>query len=486
MTGAMTSRDVALVQGPPGTGKTTVFESAVNHSVDQMGGDTAMVYMAPTNRLVEEMLEKVAFVYKALGKSKGDIANEVRVYGSQFNFGPTYAKMNLAPDTQVKLVITTEYQRIFATRERVTSYHLMIDEASKSPLHAPFIALADSLLTYRGEALASINVIGDPQQAITLNEEYRGQRGRNFLIMNAFLRGLLDDGTRQQVDKKELTLLQASRDTLQKYFSFLDTSRRMPHPSEVPISKGYYDGMLKSKFNASDVMKELWDPNTAAKVKSVDKDMEFVVSKLEEGLTTDIPSFYVKTSGFQFEDDGLSFDPFRAHAGVAFATGLAAITGKRTAVLTTYTDQWTQMKIDFSENFQHILTDNGRKKDLVTFSTIHKWLGAESDNVIAVLGKEHPGTPEHRTIYFQEPELLNVQLSRHLKTLTVVGDLGKLAKTVSQVHMMEHETNYNNMKLTAEELITQAGLERIKENVRKVRAGDACVYAPWPDATAKD
>ena len=358
------------MQGPPGTGKTTVFESVVNASVDGMGGGVTMVYMAPTNRLVREMLEKVAYVYKVLGKARGDLANEVRVYGSQFYFGPTYGKMNLAPDNQVKLIITTEYQRIFATRERASSYHLLIDEASKSPLHAPFIALADSLLTYRGEALASINVIGDPQQAIMLNEEYRGYEGKNYLIMNAFLRGLLDDGTRAQVDRNELTLLQASRDTLQKYFSFLDTSRRMPHPSEVPISKGYYDGMLKSKFTAGEVMKGLWDPNIAVKVKKVNKDMEFVVGKLEEGLTTDIPSFYVKTSGFQFEDDGLSFDPLRAHAGVAFASGLAAITGRPTAVLTTYTDQWTQMKIDYGVKFAPILEANGWKKDLVSISSV--------------------------------------------------------------------------------------------------------------------
>ena len=302
--------------------------------------------------------------------------------------------------------------------------------------------------------------------------------------MNAFLRGLLDDGTRAQVDRNELTLLQASRDTLQKYFSFLDTSRRMPHPSEVPISKGYYDGMLKSKFTAGEVMKGLWDPNIAVKVKKVNKDMEFVVGKLEEGLTTDIPSFYVKTSGFQFEDDGLSFDPLRAHAGVAFASGLAAITGRPTAVLTTYTDQWTQMKIDYGVNFAPILEANGRKKDLVTFTTVHKWLGAESENVVAVLGKEHPGTPEHRTIYFQEPELLNVQLSRHLKTLTVVGDLGKLVKTVNQVHMMEHVTKYSNMKLTAEELLAQGGVERVHESWKKMHSGDACTYAPWPSESA--
>ena len=173
----MSSRNVALVQGPPGTGETTVFESVVNASVDGMGGGVTMVYMAPTNRLVREMLEKVAYVYKVLGKARGDLANEVRVYGSQFYFGPTYGKMNLAPDNQVNLIHTTEYQRIFAPRERASSYHLLIDEASKSPLHAPFIALADSLLTYRGEALASINVIGDPQQAIMLNEEYRAYEG---------------------------------------------------------------------------------------------------------------------------------------------------------------------------------------------------------------------------------------------------------------------------------------------------------------------
>jgi AAA domain len=478
----MAKRDVALVQGPPGTGKTTVFESAVNAAVDKMSGGSTMVYMAPTNRLVAEMLEKVAYVYRLLGKSMSDIANEVRVYGSQFNFGMTYAKMNMAPDTQVKLVITTEYQRVFTT---TATFHLMIDEASKSPLHAPFIALAEDLLSNRGNALASISVIGDPQQAITLNEEYRSPRGKNFLIMNAFLRGLLDDSMKKQVDKKEVSLLQASRDTLGKYFSFLETSRRMPHPTEVPISKGYYDGMLKSKFTAAEVMKDLWDPNIAAKVKDVNDDMKFVVGKLEEGLTTDIPAFYVKTSGFTYEHDDMSFDPFRGHAGVAFATGLAAITGKRTAVLTTYTDQWTQMKIDYRENFAHILKENARDPNLVSFGTVHRWLGAESDNIIAVLGKENPGTQEHHTIYFQEPELLNVQLSRHLKTLTIVGDLGKLIKTVNQVHMIEHETNYSNMKVTAEELINQAGLERIKENVRKVRPGDACVYAPWPDVKAE-
>lgn len=63
--------------------------------------------------------------------------------------------------------------------------------------------------------------------------------------------------------------------------------------------------------------------------------------------------------------------------------------------------------------------------------------------------------------------------------------MGKLIKTVNQVHMIEHETNYNNMKLTAEELITQAGLERTKETVRKVRPGDACIYSPWPATKAE-
>ncbi len=476
VTGAMTSRDVALVQGPPGTGKTTVFESAVNAAIDKLPSGSLLVYLAPTNRLVAEMLEKVAFVYKALGKSKTDVANEVRVYGSQFNFGE-YKQMSLQPERQVRLVITTEYQRVFNVD---ADFHLMIDEASRSPLHTPFISLAEPLLQKRGEALGSISVIGDPQQAITLNEEFRDVRGRNFLIMNAFLRGLLDEDVRKEVDKNEISLLKASRETLRKYFAFLELSWRMPHPSEVAISRGFYDGMLKSKFNSNDVLQGLWDSNVASRLAKMDDEMKFAVGALEGGITTGIPTFYVKTSGFAYEDGGMLFDPVRGHAGVLFATCLAAITNKRTAILTTYTDQWTQMKLDYAEHYAGIMNSLGRNKNMVSFGTVHRWLGAESDNIVAILGKEHSGGQDMSTIYFQEPELLNVQLSRHLKTLTVVGDLGRLAKTVNVQHQMLHTTKFNNLKVTADELTAQAGLERRNEKVVKVRTGDQCVYAPWP------
>ena len=61
----MSNRGLSLVQGPPGTGKTTLFESAVNVAIDKSADGRLLVYMAPTNRLVAEMLEKVAFVYKS-------------------------------------------------------------------------------------------------------------------------------------------------------------------------------------------------------------------------------------------------------------------------------------------------------------------------------------------------------------------------------------------------------------------------------------
>ena len=358
----MSNRGLSLVQGPPGTGKTTLFESAVNVAIDKSADGSLLVYMAPTNRLVAEMLEKVAFVYKSLGKSKADITKEVRIYGSQFNFGE-YKAMNLQPERQVRLVITTEYQRVFGID---ADFHLMIDEASKSPLHTPFISLTDALLQRHGDTLGSISVVGDPQQAITLDDEFRDARGRNFLIMNAFLRGLLDDSVREQVNRNEISLLKASRDTLGKYFAFLEMSRRLPHPSEVPISKGYYDGMLKSKFTSKEVLQGIWDPEVASRLAKINEEMRFVVGKLEEGITTGIPTFYVKVAGgFNFDDDdGMLFDSMRGHAGVLFATCLAAITNCNTAVLTAYTDQWTQMKIDYSENYASILKGLGRRTSL--------------------------------------------------------------------------------------------------------------------------
>src|SRR5581483_8996358 len=77
---------IALVQGPPGTGKTTVYQSILHDSLDRMANGNPVLYIAPTNQLVADMLEKMATVYRHMGKTSQDLLNEVRIYGSQFHF----------------------------------------------------------------------------------------------------------------------------------------------------------------------------------------------------------------------------------------------------------------------------------------------------------------------------------------------------------------------------------------------------------------
>jgi hypothetical protein len=67
-------------------------------------------------------------------------------------------------------------------------------------------------------------------------------------------------------------------------------------------------------------------------------------------------------------------------------------------------------------------------KRRIRVSTIHSALGSEADIIVAVLGKEYKGKEEDKmTIYFQTPELINVQFSRHRRMLVIIGNIEKLA-----------------------------------------------------------
>ncbi len=63
-------------------------------------------------------------------------------------------------------------------------------------------------------------------------------------------------------------------------------------------------------------------------------------------------------------------------------------------------------------------------------------LGKESDIVIAVLGKEYVGSKDldfmYKTIYFWEPETLNVQLSRASRMMIVIGDVRRLRSSAAK------------------------------------------------------
>ena len=60
-------------------------------------------------------------------------------------------------------------------------------------------------------------------------------------------------------------------------------------------------------------------------------------------------------------------------------------------------------------------------------STARSALGSEADIVVAVLGKEYRGREQAETIYFQAPDLVNVQFSRHKRLLAVTGNIERSA-----------------------------------------------------------
>lgn len=479
---AITRSNVALVQGPPGTGKTTVYQSVLHDSLDKLTDGKTLLYVCPTNKLVSDMVKKIATGYKHLGKNQADLFREVRIYGSQFNFDHGFKPMNAQLNNEVKLVIATEYQRVVPNLQ---GFHLLVDEASKSPIHRPFISVADqllkSMLENRDRPLGSICVIGDPQQAIALNEFYKDDR--ELIMMVTFIRGLLDSSVKKEIDRGNMQLLTAALSNLKgKYFEFLQQSRRLPHPSEEPISHGFYEDMLKAEATTKERFSGLRDGGDAAInfLKAEDSDLRLATETIVDALSTERPIIYLRPRNKGYPIKDLRYDPHRAKWGVIFAVCLAAITGLSTGVITTYTDQWTQMQMMYQRHYLHILRRLKRKTDLIEFATVHRMLGSEKDNVVCILGKEHRHSDIMATIYFNEPELLNVGFSRHRRIMVIIGDLNMLINSVTNRKQQDKRTaRYRSLKLTAEALYRQAGLEQTTDGELRVISqggGDACVY----------
>lgn len=477
---ALNHGEIALVQGPPGTGKTTIYESILHDNIDRLANGNPVLYIAPTNQLVADMLERIASVYRHIGKNPNDIRNEIRVYGSYFTYDGQFDNLNdrLVDDDGVKLVISTDWQRI-ATNVSST-FHLMIDEASKSPLQKPFISITDSLARSIGQGrqiIDSISVIGDPKQAISLGD-YRNSK--ELLIMNSLIRGLLPPDVRVEVEKGQLDLTEAAYNQLKgSFFEFLEATWRMPKPSETPISRGYYNGRLVARVTAKQRLRGLWDSNPISYLRSQDRRLEAVATHVENAISTHRPMIYARIEASRFNDEDSPYDPVRAQVGVQYAVVLAMITGRSTGVVTTYVQQMNQMELMYKRHYRAMMRD--RKLDgLVSFSTTQRMLGSQRDNIVAVLGKEWPGSEDKPTTYFREPELLNVQLSRHQGMLVVVGNLTSLINSVVQVHQARGTKDFTSLKDTAETIFELAGLERRSSGrSKRIKDGDGCVYAPY-------
>ncbi|MEM1738206.1 MAG: AAA family ATPase [Nitrososphaerota archaeon] len=492
---AIDSERISLVQGPPGTGKTTVFQQVINECLDETDENEVFLYVAPTNKLVADMLARVASIYRNQEKTLEDLKKEVRVYGSRFRYGGEFEHLRKPIDDDVKIVLSTEYQRIYES-EAARRYHLLIDEASKSPIHRPFITISDRLLELIQQSekegiLESLNVIGDPKQAIALGDEYRGRE--DLLLLTNLIRGLLSEKLKMEVDRGEIDITEAAFQELRgTFYEFLEVTRRLPHPSETPISVGFYGGNLRAYKKADEILKEVanqWDTNEARELSNLNDDYFKTVDILNSAITTGVPIIYVHVRGDYLRD--YLFNERRAKVGLLFSCAIKKILKENVTIVAPYVDQQLQMKLRMHHLYGDVL---GEDIKAINFTTIHRMLGAEDSHIIAILGKERTGRLYHeRTIYFMEPEVFNVQLSRHKKLLVIVGDLFKLRREAKKMYEYlsgEEPRSFQEsslklkvkqLEMTTEQILELANISSYNtlRRVPSVSSGDGCLFFRW-------
>lgn len=486
---AIENRQVAIVQGPPGTGKTTVYEEVIKRLLSgevEFGEGEVLCYEVPHNAGVREMLDRVAFIMGTLGYTEGDLYRMVRVYGSQFDFQGCEG-LNDKPNKDVKIIITTEFQRIYS--DDYDSYHLLLDETSRTRIHEPFINHANKfvkVIEEGGDLKGSISVIGDPMQAIVLPESYALRRHirKKRLVLERFIASLLEhEGILPPKEILELTDL-AYKHLKGKYYELLETSWRLPAPTERPISEGFYHGRLKAKTNVSERLKNMEIEPMSPDASEHDFVKE-AANVVEEAVTTGRALIVVEPIDEDRKDDyaeygekyGSLYSPVRAKWAIAFGLALSNMTLRPTRVLAPYVDQAFYTKLEC----QRLLPRFEEKLDL-DFTTVQKFLGLEAFNVVAVLGKEYGWrSMKKKTIYFREPELFNVQLSRHKGVLVIIGNLRRLYREAKKADIQERVEKYRSLWVSAKLLLNLVGVDPDKD--RRLpqihgfkREGDTGIY----------
>ncbi|KSW12187.1 hypothetical protein CF15_05350 [Pyrodictium occultum] len=445
---------LAGIQGPPGTGKTSVVEAFAKDYVADWIGDhvgEVIIYVAPTNHLAAQAFERVASALLARGYTLRDIISMVRVYGSKITVkdcGKVLKSLTgksgglseeLLKDITygpvdphiVRIVFTTEYQRVsgrFTSKpERV---HLIVDEASKTPFYRPFITIVDSIMRYKDYA-ASMSVLGDPEQAITIPEVFR-LRSVDLLM------------------DKVMRLLKKN-DLMKSNFVMLDTTYRLPGPSEKPISHGFYDDKLQAFMPAKQRLKDLRDLfiDLAGKVRSKleieaswGSRMDRLFGAIYNAASSGVPLVVVETPKFRGESYASTYDAERArlalHASLIFGlyARLARETGEYPIPSIMAIAPYSDIEANIAFNFKRLY---GNIAEPPMSATVHAVIGGEADIVVSVLGKEYDtarggyvGSDDlYSTVYYNEPQVLNVQLSRHYRMMVVIGSTRQLASAHS-------------------------------------------------------
>lgn len=468
---------LATIQGPPGSGKTFITELlAEDYIAEELLSTRDLVfYVAPTNELVMQACIRVlARIFRKLAPTVEercrwvrDIPELVRVLGYKITSnrrmvlggvcgeGINVSKMvDLKIDENVKLVFLTEFQRPYikdsmekAGREGKRDIKIIVDEASKSPYFRFFIPIVRRIVSsnYSDYPVALV-VLGDPEQAITISEY-----GRDILLMN--------------VVKKKLDEMQ-----IENHFNMLDVTFRLPKPSHEPISYGYYDGRLNAvtdglsrlgnfDFNSRRVLELLNRYEDVSKT-----DLQKVVYAIEDAISSKTPIIVLDTDKF---NEGDTLDPKRAklgfYASLALSVWLSDLSlnpKDNVAVTSIYSDMPLSVRYAIGR----------RGLPSIDTLTVQSMIGGERRFIVTMLGKEYISdiTEQYTTLYAREPELLNVQLSRHSGLLTMIGCVDYLSKFASE----RSKLGYEKIANTANKLMDlisngEAIYECFKTNNRK-------------------
>ena len=449
---AYDQKGVGLVQGPPGTGKTSVIVSSLERLISRLNRNEVLVYVAPTNELVKDVTLKVVPILKKKGyENEKDIIKAVRIFGSDFDYRG--AQEVRAPiDKDVKVILTTDYQKFYVNYKEAESkgfsFSFLVDEASKSPIYRFLTPIAMELIradkTDLNISIDSLSVVGDPMQAIAKKDIYKTHR--EYLLMVNLLRSMLadvDPSLAERLSDSSINLydiIQQNDSTLSRLGNFvmLDITYRLPSPSHTIISRGFYNDRLSANEG---VEKRLVYRDDL--VRSIGHDFissREVAKVINDAVINDIGIVYIDVKKSAYMDfQGENIDRRRAYRAIEAAIAASIATGRSTTIIPVYRDMVNYIKfVMMAEDkyAKYIKALNGLNIE-VNVKTAHSLLGAEDENVVLVLGKEYlPFNSDiySSTMYFVEPEIFNVQFSRHKALLVIVGNIERLYRNSKRVY----------------------------------------------------